>query len=149
MPTIRKNTAQEQALKEISDALNEVKSINQVLQEDFQGTISIVLANKKGKGGNVKITNFGEKERAKILSMVVAYRSRTIKELRNKASKFNIKLEEEDEQILHEQILQSAKSEPDSDEQWSEDAPAESETNTEYTDDSPSDFFGGNPEENN
>lgn len=101
MPSIQRNTAQETALQEINEALQSIKTLNPILDEHWDGTALVTFVIGKGRNGSIKLPFTSEdKEMLRLVSIASSYKSKLVKEITAKATKFSIKLEAGDEAIM-------------------------------------------------
>lgn len=92
MPTIIENTQQVNALNEIEAALTIIKSINTIISAE-DGTLAIVYKPDKGRKVQVDVP---DASRAKTVGILNATKDRLVKEVKTKAAKFHIGLDEAD-----------------------------------------------------
>lgn len=94
MPSIIKNDQQMLALAEIRAALDEVRVINSALKADLKGCKLTTSSTRK-----YAIT-IDEKFKKKLASILVAQKDKRAKEIKAKAEKFAIALDDDDLAIL-------------------------------------------------
>lgn len=83
------------ALQEISDAISLVKQINSAMDE----TCSMQLIVFPEKGRSIKLP-IPTEETKQVNAILARIRTKTIKEINSKASKFKIELDEEEKLII-------------------------------------------------
>ena len=102
MPKIRKNSEQESALEEISVLLESIRIKNEVLENNEE--ICLYAPNKKngkkGIGTGVEITVKMPVQKKVLLNVLNQERLHDTRVVREKAQKFAIDLDDEDELIL-------------------------------------------------
>ncbi len=94
MPKIIQNEAQLKALNEVSEILEKVKLLNDVLS----GETACAITAKDGK--KVIYLPIAENDEKKILSIVHSNKNRLAKEARTKVEKFHIELSDDEVEIL-------------------------------------------------
>lgn len=92
MPTIIENTQQVNALNEIEAALAIIKSVNTIISAG-DGALAIVYKPEKGRKVQVDVP---DASRAKAIGILSAIKDRLVKEVKVKATKFHIGLDEAD-----------------------------------------------------
>lgn len=92
MPAIIKNEQQVNALAEIEEALSAIGVINKI-SEAKGGELSILFRPEKGRKLAVALP---DSTRSKVLGILLATKDRLAKEVRTKAAKFHISLDEKD-----------------------------------------------------
>ena len=92
MPTIIENTQQVNALNEIEAALAIIKSINTIISAG-DGTLAIVYKPEKGRKVQVDVP---DASRAKAIGILSTTKDRLVKDVKSKAAKFHIGLDEAD-----------------------------------------------------
>lgn len=92
MPTIIENTQQINALNEIETALAVIKAINTIVSAT-DGTISILYKPEKGRKVQVDVPDVS---RGKAIGILNSTKDRLVKEVKSKASKFRINLDDAD-----------------------------------------------------
>lgn len=92
MPTIIENTQQVNALNEIETALAIIKSINTIISSE-NGTLTLVYKPEKGRKVHVDVPNAS---RTKAIGILSSTKDRLVKEVKTKAAKFHIGLDEVD-----------------------------------------------------
>lgn len=124
MPTIKKNGNQETALKEISETLNLIKSINVITAAGWTGPATISFSVKAGRNGTVKIPFAADdKNVEKLVKLAESYRTKLAREIEAKASKFSIELESEDLAIMNAESTTDSFPQPSEPEPSSEEIP--------------------------
>ena len=92
MPTIIENTQQITALAEIEAALSVIESIN-TISAARGGVLSIQYKPEKGRKVSVNLT---ESTRGKAMNILTSIKERLSKDVKTKAAKFHISLDEND-----------------------------------------------------
>lgn len=92
MPTIIENTQQVNALNEIEAALAIIKSINTIISAG-DGALAIVYKPEKGRKVQVDVP---DASRAKAIGILSTTKDRLVKDVKSKAAKFHIGLDEAD-----------------------------------------------------
>ncbi len=92
MPTIIENTQQVNALNEIEAALAIIKSINAIISAE-NGTLAIVYKPEKGRKVQVDVP---DASRGKAIGILNTTKDRLVKDVKVKAAKFHIGLDEAD-----------------------------------------------------
>lgn len=92
MPTIIENTQQVNALNEIEAALAIIKSINAIISAE-NGTLTIVYKPEKGRKVQVDVP---DASRGKAIGILSTTKDRLVKDVKVKAAKFHIGLDEAD-----------------------------------------------------
>lgn len=92
MPTIIENTQQVNALNEIEVALAIIKSINAIISAE-NGTLTIVYKPEKGRKVQVDVP---DASRGKTIGILNTTKDRLVKDVKVKAAKFHISLDEAD-----------------------------------------------------
>lgn len=92
MPTIIENTQQVNALNEIEAALAIIKSINAIISAE-NGTLAIVYKPEKGRKVQVDVP---DASRGKAIGILSTTKDRLVKDVKVKAAKFHIGLDEAD-----------------------------------------------------
>lgn len=92
MPTIIENTQQMNALAEIESALSIIEAINTISAAQG-GTLAIQYKPEKGRK---VVVNLSDATRAKAVAILTTTKERMVKEVKTKAAKFRISLDEKD-----------------------------------------------------
>lgn len=92
MPTIIENTQQVNALNEIEEALGIIRSINSILSAK-DGALSIIYKPEKGRK---IVVNLPEASKGKTVAILCGFKDRLVKDVKTKASKHRIHLDEAD-----------------------------------------------------
>lgn len=95
MPAIKKDDKQLVALQEISDALALVKQLNTAMEEPC--AMQMIMTPEKGKAIKLDIPADEAKQVNAILTHI---RTKAVKEINSKASKFKIELDESEQAII-------------------------------------------------
>ncbi len=119
MASIIKNDQQVKALNEINEALDTVKALNALLNPGVEGAYQLSFIPEKGKAIKVML---GKSEEKNVFAVSTKLREKLIKEIRAKAQKYRIILDQSDLQIIEgeetssnelaEEIFPDAPSEP-------------------------------------
>lgn len=122
MPTIIENAQQMNALAEIEAALSVIASINAISSAEG-GTLSIQYKPEKGRRVRVDLTDAA---RGKAVNILTSVKERLSKEVKAKAAKFHISLDENDLACMdsHRKPSEPVEDEPDSREGDGVDKPA-------------------------
>lgn len=110
MAQIKKNPEQDNALREIDEAIDLMEAINAITSPDFDGPIQLVFPTltAKGKGRGTKLAIEEKKDRAKILAVTGQFRGRLVKDVVAKAEKYGIDLEDRDLAILNGEVEETS-----------------------------------------
>lgn len=100
MPAIIKEDKQVTALREIENALAVIKTINSAIAGESQFTLVTTPA---GSRSAIKIT-LDDKDTPKVISVLNAQRSRLVKEVKSKATKCRIALDDADIACMEGQV---------------------------------------------
>jgi hypothetical protein len=101
MPSIIKDEQQVKALGEIEEALANIKAINIVLEHEDMGGDYLLAFTPEDGGKTVKV-QIGSTEVAKIHSVLSSQKSRLVKEIKSKAGKYRIELDQSDIECMGE-----------------------------------------------
>ena len=97
MPAIKKDDKQLIALQEVSDGLALVKLINAAMDTPVPSNMQLTMTPEEGKPIKLDIPIDEIKQYNTILAHI---RTKTVKEIRAKAGKFKIELDEKEQQII-------------------------------------------------
>lgn len=97
MPSIIRDSKQDAALKEIEKGLETVKLINS-MSESTDGSFQLSMTPPKGRPIHIDVE---DTEKPGFLSLAKKMKARLVKDIRNKADKFNIAFSEEEEAMLN------------------------------------------------
>lgn len=102
MARIRENAEQKQALNDVQEALATIKLLNCVLVPNSEIGVSINFEAAIGKRTKPCRLAFGpdDKEYSALIKILQAQKSKLVKEINTKSSKFDIKLDKEDRLIM-------------------------------------------------
>lgn len=112
MPSIKQNPEQQKALEDVTTALAELKNMNALAQGTWSGGATLSFNNGgTGRGSTIKIQIDGEskddeKDIAAILRIIQSRRARIAREALNRAAKYDIRLDEEEEATLRGELPQ-------------------------------------------
>ena len=112
MPSIKQNPEQQKALEDVTTALAELKNMNALAQGTWSGGAVLSFNNGgTGRGSTIKIQIDGEskedeKDIAAILRIIQSRRARIAREALNRAAKYDIRLDEEEEATLRGELPQ-------------------------------------------
>lgn len=112
MPSIKQNPEQQKALEDVTTALAELKNMNALAQGTWSGGATLSFNNGgTGRGSTIKIqidcgSKDDEKDIAAVLRIVQSRRARIAREALNRAAKYDIRLDEEEEATLRGELPQ-------------------------------------------
>ena len=112
MPSIKQNPEQQKALEDVTTALAELKNMNALTQGTWSGGATLSFNNGgTGRGSTIKIQIDGEskedeKDIAAILRIIQSRRARIAREALNRAAKYDIRLDKEEEATLRGELPQ-------------------------------------------
>lgn len=112
MPTIRNNEAQQQALNEISKALSELKALSHFTQtESWNAPVNLAFGYGESAHSAIRVTidptdqKEDAKEVAGIIRILQQRRNRLIKDITQKANKWNIELNDTEQALLEGTVI--------------------------------------------
>ena len=136
MPSIRQNPEQQKALKDITTALAELKSMNILSDGEWANSVTLSFSNGgTGRGSTLKVqidanAKEDEKDIAAILRVLQGRRARIAKDALARAEKFDIRLDEEEEATLRGELPQKKSRKKNASEAPDATAVAAEQTNT-------------------
>lgn len=100
MPSIIKNEAQIQALADIEKGLESVDLLNKIILSDGSG-VSLTVSTDTAKGrGATRTVEVDQKEEKALKALCSKMRDRLVKDITQKAGKFQISLDDDDKKKL-------------------------------------------------
>ena len=136
MPSIRQNPEQQKALEDITTALAELKSMNILSDGEWANSVTLSFSNGgTGRGSTLKVqidanAKEDEKDIAAILRVLQGRRARIAKDALARAEKFDIRLDEEEEATLRDELPQKKSRKKNASEAPDATAVAAEQTNT-------------------
>lgn len=102
MASIKRNIAQEEALQFISDSLTQIKAFNALLVPGWKGEAVLQFdtgGNSRNKYVKVTIAE-DDKDLNALLKLVKTRKTKLVKEIKDRAEKYDIELGEEDREVM-------------------------------------------------
>ncbi len=102
MASIKRNIAQEEALQFISDSLTQIKAFNALLIPGWKGEAVIQFdtgGNSRNKYVKVTVAE-DDKDLNTLLKLVKTRKTKLVKEIKDRAEKYDIELGEEDREVM-------------------------------------------------